>query len=140
MGRHKLQTRHFKMGATFGKYVGRHLVALKQWMWPLPESTPEMEVKVRQMFKDSPVVVFSKSYCPYCKRAKKALEPFDLQGNLKVYELDTMTNGADIQAALIAIHGVRTVPQVFIRGEYFGDATFTCKAAEDGALEARLRK
>jgi glutaredoxin 3 len=42
-------------------------------------------------------VVFSKSYCPYCKKAKATLE--SLNAGAKVYELDEMDEGADWQVS-----------------------------------------
>lgn len=54
------------------------------------------------------VMVFSKTYCPYCTKAKGALQ--DLGIKVEVYELDVRKDGAEIQAALQELTGQRTVP------------------------------
>lgn len=66
------------------------------------------------MEKNNAVVIFSKTYCPYCSDVK------DLFDQLRVdyikIELDDSPNGPEMQQALIAMTGMRTVPQVFING------------------------
>ncbi|KAG0662128.1 hypothetical protein C6P46_003521 [Rhodotorula mucilaginosa] len=63
-------------------------------------------------------VVFSKSYCPYCRRAKQLLE--SLGEKYDVYELDQMDDGSDWQAYLAQKTGQSTVPSIFINGEFIG--------------------
>jgi len=43
-------------------------------------------------------MVFSKSWCPYSKRAKKLLSEANIK--FEVYELDLESDGADMQRAL----------------------------------------
>ncbi|GAA5827645.1 hypothetical protein JCM5353_008757 [Sporobolomyces roseus] len=64
------------------------------------------------------VVVFSKSYCPYCRNAKQLLKSLDVEFDL--YELDQMEEGADWQNALAEMSGQRTVPNLFIGGNHVG--------------------
>lgn len=61
------------------------------------------------------VVVFSKSFCPFCKKTKAKLD--EIGADYKVYELNEMDDGADIQDALLEISGQKTVPNVFISGK-----------------------
>ncbi|GAA5864252.1 hypothetical protein JCM3774_001270 [Rhodotorula dairenensis] len=63
-------------------------------------------------------VIFSKSYCPYCRRAKQLLDSLDEKYD--VYELDQMDEGSDWQAYLAEKTGQRTVPSIFIDGEFIG--------------------
>jgi glutaredoxin 3 len=65
------------------------------------------------------VVVFSKTYCPYCT-ATKAL--FDSLGvKYAVHELDKMgDDGPELQTALLKMTGQRTVPSVFVKGSHIG--------------------
>ena len=57
----------------------------------------------------------------------------------KVYELDNMDNGADIQSALLDISGQRTVPNVFVKGKHLGGNDDTQAAARSGKLEEILK-
>jgi hypothetical protein len=49
-------------------------------------SSPEIAQAVSTAIKDNDVMIFSKSYCPYCNNAKKALS--DLNINFVSWELD----------------------------------------------------
>ena len=42
--------------------------------------------KAQQLIDDNGVMVFSKSYCPYCRNSKRILE--GLGANYKTYELN----------------------------------------------------
>jgi len=70
---------------------------------------------VSSLIKKHAVVVFSKTYCPYCKKAKAALTA--IKAPFEAVELDTRNDGADIQNALEKLTGRRTVPNVFIAGK-----------------------
>ena len=54
------------------------------------------------------VVVFSKSYCPFCKKAKAALSDAGLKEYV-LLELDERDDGDEIQNALLKITGGRSV-------------------------------
>lgn len=82
------------------------------------------------------VVVFSKSYCPYCKKTKELFS--DLKVDATVFELNEMDDGADIQDALLTLTGQRTVPNVFIKGEHIGGNDACQAAAQEGTLQKKL--
>ncbi|KAL1923398.1 uncharacterized protein VTP21DRAFT_8378 [Calcarisporiella thermophila] len=82
------------------------------------------------------IVVFSKSYCPYCTRAKKILA--DTGKKAKVYELDQMENGQAIQEYLLQKTGQRTVPNIFIGQKHVGGCDDLTKAKSDGTLDKLL--
>mmetsp|Transcript_41584 Transcript_41584/g.88605 ORF Transcript_41584/g.88605 Transcript_41584/m.88605 type:complete len:138 (-) Transcript_41584:86-499(-) len=84
------------------------------------------------------VVVFSKSYCPFCTSTKQLFSSMSI--NAKVIELDQMDNGPDVQGALLDLSGQRTVPNVFIKGEHLGGNDDTQAAARSGKLEKMLGK
>jgi len=54
------------------------------------------------------VVLFSKSYCPYCRRAKQALMAIGIVP--VVVELDLRLDGRSVQVGLLQLTGQRTVP------------------------------
>ncbi|GAX28971.1 glutaredoxin 3 [Fistulifera solaris] len=84
----------------------------------------------------SPVVVWSKSYCPYCTATKNLFQKLNVPH--KVHELDQMSNGNDIQAALQQMTGQRTVPNVFIKGKHLGGNDDTQAAHRSGHLQQLL--
>jgi glutaredoxin 3 len=85
------------------------------------------------------VVVFSKTYCPYCTRTKDLFQSLNVVGNdIMIYELDTMKNGDAIQNALLSLTGQRTVPNVFVLGQQIGGNDKTQAAAQTGRLQKML--
>jgi glutaredoxin len=68
-----------------------------------------------------PVIVFSKSYCPYSKKAKSILlEHYAIQPKPFVVELDQHPLGPYLQALLGQKTGRRTVPNVLVSGKSIG--------------------
>ncbi|PSR87566.1 Glutaredoxin like [Actinidia chinensis var. chinensis] len=88
--------------------------------------------KAKELVATNPVVVFSKSYCPFCVSVKKLLT--DLGATYKAIELDTESDGSDIQAALLEWTGQRTVPNVFISGNHIGGCDSTTAMHKGGKL------
>jgi len=82
------------------------------------------------------VVVFSKSYCPYCSSTKELFKSMNIDA--KVIELNEMDDGNAIQAALLDITGQRTVPNVFIKGNHLGGNDDTQAAARSGKLKKMM--
>ena len=62
---------------------------------------------VEVTIKDNKVVVFSKSWCPYCKKTLDLLN--SLKANPLVVELDKREDESEIQDILKTITGGRTV-------------------------------
>lgn len=91
---------------------------------------------VKDDIASSDVVVFSKTFCPFCKMTKIALE--NLKIDAKVIELDEVDNGAAIQDALAQLSGQKTVPNVFIKGEHLGGNDDTQAAIASGKLQEML--
>ncbi|GAA5983906.1 hypothetical protein JCM10908_005969 [Rhodotorula pacifica] len=83
-------------------------------------------------------VVFSKSYCPYCRRAKQLLDSLDEKYD--VYELDQMDEGSDWQAYLGSKTGQSTVPSIFINGEFIGGCSDLESKHRSGDLKKLLSK
>ncbi|XP_045476192.1 glutaredoxin-C4-like [Harmonia axyridis] len=88
---------------------------------------------VKDIIDSDKVVIFSKSYCPYCKMAK---EVFDgLQKTYTAVELDNRDDGDEIQTILGQITGARTVPRVFVNGECLGGGSDVKALYEKGELQ-----
>ncbi|KAJ3276287.1 Glutaredoxin-1 [Terramyces sp. JEL0728] len=97
-----------------------------------------MSVKdlVESSIEKESVVVFSKSYCPYCKKAKQILS--NKGANAKVYELDQMDNGDEIQSYLASKTGQRTVPNIFIKKQHVGGCSDLQELESNGKLTQLL--
>ncbi|EAU92516.1 hypothetical protein CC1G_00735 [Coprinopsis cinerea okayama7 len=84
------------------------------------------------------VVIFSKSYCPYCRKAKNLFAEKFPQVEPKVLELDELDNGSAIQDYLQQKTGQRTVPNVFVESQHIGGSDDTKAALESGKLAKLL--
>lgn len=81
--------------------------------------------QVKALVEKYSVVVFSKTYCPFCRMTKSTLageldEHPELAKDVVVVELDNNPDGAELQAALASWTGQRTVPNTFINGVHIG--------------------
>ncbi|PSC75401.1 CPYC type [Micractinium conductrix] len=92
---------------------------------------------VDQAIAGNKVCVFSKTYCPYCTKAKRALQRF--LKNFFVMELDSRNDGNDIQNYLAELTGGRSVPRVFVNGKFIGGGDDTEALARNGKLEVMLK-
>ncbi|KEZ46601.1 hypothetical protein SAPIO_CDS0416 [Scedosporium apiospermum] len=93
--------------------------------------------KAQQLIDQGNVVVFSKSYCPYCKATKRTLE--QLGADFTVHELDQLPDGSAIQDALETITSQRTVPNTFINKKHIGGNSDLQDLVRRGELEKLLR-
>jgi glutaredoxin 3 len=91
---------------------------------------------VEQAIKSEAVLVFSKTYCPHCTKAKQTLTQLKL--NPTVHELDTRGDGADIQDYLAGKTGQRTVPSIFVKGQFLGGNSDLQEAVKSGRLDKML--
>ncbi|XP_015898903.1 glutaredoxin-C4 [Ziziphus jujuba] len=99
-------------------------------------STAPEAAFIKKTISSHKIVIFSKSYCPYCRRAKAVFK--ELKQVPHVIELDERDDGSDIQDAMAEIIGRRTVPQVFINGKHIGGSDDTVEAYESGELAKLL--
>ncbi|KID91697.1 Thioredoxin-like fold protein [Metarhizium guizhouense ARSEF 977] len=97
----------------------------------------QASTKVQTLIDENPVVVFSKSYCPYCRSTKETLKK--LGAEFKALELDQIPDGAALQDALEDITGQRTVPNVHIRQKHIGGNSDVQSLNNSGKLEGLLK-
>lgn len=80
-----------------------------------------VETALNEILKKGPTIIFSKSYCPFSKKAKHILlDLYDISPPPYVVELDHHELGAGLQAKLEKTTGRRTVPNVLINGKSIG--------------------
>ncbi|KAH7315444.1 hypothetical protein KP509_21G050100 [Ceratopteris richardii] len=97
-----------------------------------PEVRATALMRAKDLVSSNPVVVFSKSYCPYCIEVKRLLS--SLKVKMKVIELDRENDGSAVQSALLEWTGQRTVPNVFIGGKHIGGCDNTKAKHSEGKL------
>ena len=81
-------------------------------------------------------MIFSKSFCPYCKNTKRLFLEKNIEA--KIYELDQILRGHEIQHALLLMTGQKTVPNVFVKGIHIGGDDDTAKAFKNGTIKDLL--
>lgn len=80
------------------------------------------------------VIIYTKDYCPFCKRAKGLLD----QKGVKYTEID-VTEDEDKQKEMIKKSGRTTVPEIFIDGKHVGGCDDLFELEEKGELDKLLK-
>lgn len=80
--------------------------------------------------------LFSKSYCPYCIRAKDLFD--DINVDYKALELNDHKDGETIQQVLAELTKQKTVPNLFINQQHIGGYDALQAAYSSGKLEKVL--
>ncbi|KAG7192444.1 uncharacterized protein KQ657_001845 [Scheffersomyces spartinae] len=80
--------------------------------------SPEAKAEVQKLIDSNTTMMFSKSYCPYCKASKKLLNETGV--DYKVVELDKIDKGLEMQGAIKEKWGQTTVPAIFFKGDLIG--------------------
>jgi glutaredoxin 3 len=80
------------------------------------------------------VVIYTKSYCPFCVKVKGLFE----EKGVSFTEIDVETND-QTRAEMVEKSGGRmTVPQVFINGHHIGGCDDTYELDDSGELDELL--
>jgi len=88
------------------------------------------------LFNKDKIIVYSKTTCPWCKKAKKYLEDYDLE--YEVIDLDKSKNMGKIREQLITETKQNTVPNIFIGDYHVGGYTNLQNLGLSGELEEIL--
>ncbi|KAI5194450.1 glutaredoxin [Aureobasidium subglaciale] len=105
------------------------------------EEQHKVETELNAILKKSPIIIFSKSYCPYSKKAKAILlEQYNIVPAPYVEELDLHPLGPQLQAALLKTTGRRTVPNVLINGKSIGGGDDIASLHEDDKLVSQIKE
>ncbi|KAI9292253.1 thioredoxin-like protein [Neoconidiobolus thromboides FSU 785] len=96
----------------------------------------EISKRVEDLIANYQIVIFSKSYCPYCKKAKAVLLP--KSENKFVLELDLDDDGAKIQKYLLTKTHRNTVPNIFINQKNVGGLDELDAMIEESKLDSLL--
>ncbi|KAF2722010.1 hypothetical protein K431DRAFT_284448 [Polychaeton citri CBS 116435] len=102
-------------------------------------SEHEAEEALNAILKKAPLIIFSKSYCPFSKKAKHILlEFYTIEPKPYVVELDQMEEGGElargIQTLLGKNTGRATVPNVLVNGRSIGGGDDVEKLHNEGKV------
>ncbi|GAB1215993.1 hypothetical protein ATERTT37_005193 [Aspergillus terreus] len=107
-----------------------------------PQSTEdhkEAKAELNSILKRAPIIIFSKSYCPFSKRAKAILlDQYSIVPAPYVVELDHHALGKQLQSLLGDNTGRRTVPNVLVNGRSIGGGDDVTALHEKGELASTL--
>jgi glutaredoxin len=117
--------------------------------------------ELQSILKKSPIIIFSKSYCPYSKRAKNILlDLYEITPKPWVVELDQMTEmvpkkkstngdedegqeatlGKKVQDLLQSLTGRRTVPNIMINSQSLGGSDEVVKLDRENELSEKIKQ
>jgi len=103
--------------------------------------TEDVKIFVDTTLTTKKVVVFSKTYCPYARKAKSILAKYPIdEKRMEVIEIEKRPDCAEIQAYMLELTGASTVPRVFIDGNCIGGGDDTAQLHESGELQKMLEK
>ncbi|KAI9747117.1 MAG: hypothetical protein M1835_002214 [Candelina submexicana] len=104
------------------------------------EAEREVDNELNGILKRSPIIIFSKTYCPYSKKAKRILlEKLKIVPPPFVVELDEHPLGIGLQFALQKSTGRQTVPNVLINGKSIGGGDDIEDLDKGGLLVEKIR-
>ncbi|KAI5970752.1 GRX1 [Candida margitis] len=106
--------------------------------WLPGEVSPQLKKSVESTIESNKLLVYSKTYCPYCTATKNLLNKHGV--DYKLIELNTLPDGGNIQRALKEITGQRTVPNIFFNGKHIGGDSDLQALESKGELTGLLAK
>lgn len=99
------------------------------------------QTQIEEIIALQPLVIFSKSTCPFCAKAKESFKNIGV-ATVPTVELDTLQPkvAEEIQDHLGSLTGARTVPRVFVGHKFIGGGDDVVKLAESGELKTLVDK
>ncbi|KAF8197884.1 thioredoxin-like protein [Pholiota molesta] len=95
-------------------------VPLELSIYAAGDATLDWHKEMESLNKKYPIIIFSKTYCPYSKRAKDLLKDYELQPPPKIIEVDMRDDGNMIKHLLTRLTNHSTFPNILLRGKSIG--------------------
>lgn len=103
-----------------------------------PQSYDKNIERIDLKIKENKVMIFSWSWCPFCKKARELLD--DAGVEYETIKIDRQDDNVNLQNALVYKTGYRKVPNIFIDGQHIGGHDSLKAALESGKLKEMLDK
>ena len=90
-----------------------------------------------------PVILFALEWCEFCWSVRKMFAMYEIPYrsiDLDSVEYQQHNKGGNIRAALREQTSAKTIPQIFIGGQYIGGATDLFDACKDGSMQKLLEQ
>lgn len=99
-----------------------------------------MQNYIENAISNKDIVIFIKgeatdTTCGYSSRAIQILEHYGVE-----YAYENVLTSEDLRKGVKAYSGVKTLPQIFMKGEYYGGSDDIRQLHEQGELEAIFQK
>lgn len=96
---------------------------------------------VAELIKNKKVLMVSKTYCPFCTKAKNALANYKIDPAVyEILELENRDDMDEIQDYMKQLTGARSVPRVFIAGKCIGGGDESMALHRNGKLGGMLKE
>ncbi|KAJ6577488.1 glutaredoxin [Mycena capillaripes] len=92
-------------------------------------------VPLQDAINTNKITIFSKSWCPYCRKAKALFKENFPEEKPYILELDERDDGDAIQDYLARKTGQTSVPNVFVNKQHVGGNDKTQAAFKEGKLK-----
>lgn len=86
------------------------------------------------------VVMYSTTICSYCTKTKQLLSELNIDCDVVELNLLSPSDGGHVSQDLIKKTNVRTVPQIFINGEFIGGYSEIMALKQAGSLFEKISK
>ena len=103
-----------------------------------PENYEKNIEIIDNKIKENKVMIFSWSWCPFCKKARALFD--DAGVEFESIKIDLQDDNVNLQNALVYKTGYRKVPSVFIDGKHIGGHDSLKAALLSGELKEMLDK
>ncbi|XP_070536047.1 glutaredoxin-1-like [Ptychodera flava] len=89
---------------------------------------------VDKMIEGNKLLVFAIPYCPYTKRAMEIFKKHKIERLVEEVFIHDRKDMVEVQAYFVELTGAKSVPRIFLDGEFLGG----CEELEDMDGEGRL--
>ncbi|TFK92715.1 glutaredoxin [Polyporus arcularius HHB13444] len=105
-----------------------------------PDGKYDWEEHTKRVKDQYPLVVFSKTFCPYSRSAKTLLASYEIEPAPKIIELNVRSDGPQLQAILARLTGRSTVPNILLKGSSIGGSDDVHQMHEEHRLKRLLEE
>ncbi|KAI6040236.1 thioredoxin-like protein [Pisolithus marmoratus] len=111
---------------------------MNTWSKGSKQSRTGWAERMRMLREEYPLIVFSKTYCPYSTRAKMLLERYDITPRPRIIEVDVRSDAPHIKVILARLTRHATFPNIILHGHSLGGSDDLLRMHDEGVLRSVL--